>query len=177
MGVSLAVALCGIGLAYLIYYKQVISEEKIIAKIRVLYDAAQHKYYLDELYMKLFYTATVVMGTFLNKFDRLVVDGAVKGATGVVLKASSQAAAFDKKAIDGLVHAVGGATVASSKGTQRFDQGVIDGTVNGIGTFIKSTGRRLRSIQTGNLLNYALVAFIAEVVALFIALGIAWYTR
>ncbi len=176
MGVSLLVAVSGIGLAYLIYYKRVISEEKIIEKIKFVYEAAQNKYYLDELYMKVFYTVTVVFGQFANKFDRLVVDGAVKGATGAVLKASKEVSTFDKKAIDGLVNMVGGATVAQSSAAQRFDEGVIDGTVNGIGTFIKTTGRRMRSIQTGNLLNYALIAFIAEVIALFIALAIAWYT-
>jgi NADH-quinone oxidoreductase subunit L len=138
MGVSLAVALCGIGLAYLIYYKQVISEEKIIAKVRVLYDIIQNKYFFDEIYQKIF----------------------VKP----VLMLAGRASAFDQTVVDGAVNQVGWATVKGSEETARFDRTIVDGIVNGIGFLVKAVSERSRKAHTGYLQRYILVIFIGFIV-------------
>ena len=48
--VSTVVALAGIGLAYLMYYKRQVDPERVSATLRPLYNAAYRKYYFDEMY-------------------------------------------------------------------------------------------------------------------------------
>ena len=74
---------------------------------------------------------------------------------------------FDSKVIDGFVNGVSRITVSFSFGNGRFDLKIIDGMVNQVARVIGFFGAQLRTIQTGRVQSYILMA-LAAVVILFI---------
>ncbi|CCO08462.1 NADH-quinone oxidoreductase subunit L [Desulforamulus hydrothermalis] len=85
MVLSVVLAVAGIGLAYLLYYKD---EEKktarqLAVRFATLYRLSYNKYYVDELY--LWFTRRVVDAgaNLLYWFDIYVVDGIVNGLAGI----------------------------------------------------------------------------------------------
>ena len=82
MGVSVAVALLGWWLAYLLYYKRPEIPQKIADSLGVFYQAVVHKYYIDELYAALFVKPLVDGSTRIlwQDVDRNIIDAAVNDA-------------------------------------------------------------------------------------------------
>jgi NADH-quinone oxidoreductase subunit L len=84
----------GIFLAYTIYSAKWLSAERIGRMFKPFYQLFVHKYWLDELYEKIFVGKVLLKGFFavLQFFDVYVVDGAVNGiasgamATGRALR-------------------------------------------------------------------------------------------
>ncbi len=142
MLVSLAVAGSGIGFAYLVYRKKVITAESIGARFRPLYKLLYNKYYFDELYMAAIVNPTYKIAEILFRFDQVVIDGIVNGAARI--------------------------TLWWSWAKERFDTYVIDGAVNGAGYLSLAIGRALRKTQTGQIQTYALVVFIGAVILIFV---------
>jgi NADH-quinone oxidoreductase subunit L len=79
MGVSVAVALFGWWLAYLLYYKRPELPQKIADSLDGFYQAVVHKYYVDELYALLFVKPLVDGSTRIlwQGVDRNIIDAAV----------------------------------------------------------------------------------------------------
>jgi NADH-quinone oxidoreductase subunit L len=79
--ISLAVAILGILLAYVIYGAKWISAEAIGRVFKPVYVLLSRKYFLDELYENVIVKKVLVDGIFraFNLFDSKVVDGAVNG--------------------------------------------------------------------------------------------------
>jgi NADH:ubiquinone oxidoreductase subunit 5 (subunit L)/multisubunit Na+/H+ antiporter MnhA subunit len=138
---SLIVACCGIGLAYLMYYKRSISYEAMGARFKGLYTLLFNKYYFDELYMATIINPVYSLMEKMFRFDQIVIDGAVNGA--------------------------GKLTLWWSWAKERFDTYIVDGAVNGAGYLSMATGKLLRKTQTGQLQTYALVIFLGAVVLIF----------
>jgi NADH-quinone oxidoreductase subunit L len=85
--ISLILAGLGILLAYAIYSAKWLSAERIGKMFQPFYNLFSHKYWLDELYEKVFVGKVLVGGFFagLQGFDNYGVDGAVNGvASGAV---------------------------------------------------------------------------------------------
>jgi NADH-quinone oxidoreductase subunit L len=82
MGVSVALALLGWWLAYLLYYKRQDLPQKIADVLGGFYQAVAHKYYIDELYAVLFVKPLVDGSTRIlwQDVDRKIIDAAVNGA-------------------------------------------------------------------------------------------------
>jgi NADH-quinone oxidoreductase subunit L len=133
MIISIAVALIGILLAYLMYGKKVVPTDWFYRYVKPYYKVLINKYYIDN-----FYSLAVVRPGI--KFAN-IVDW------------------FDRRVIDGFVNLVGKITVIVSKGIHRFDLGVIDRFVNLTASGTYSSGKRLRLLQTGNISGYAIVMF------------------
>ncbi len=144
MGISLVVALSGIGLAYAIYVKNIIPAENIARAFKPIHTFLYNKWYFDELYMAAIINPTYWLMEVLYKFDQRVIDGAVNGAGKITLLAS-------------WLH-------------EMFDIYVVDGTVNGMGHISIFFGKHIRKIQTGQLQTYALFVFLGAVVFMFIRL-------
>jgi len=138
---SIAIAGLGILLSTLVYHWKKISAEAWGRRLKPIYTLFWNKYYFDELY-----GATVIAGTLL------------------ISKISSL---FDMKVIDGFVNAVARITTSFAFGNGRFDIKIIDGMVNLVARVIGFFGAQLRTIQTGRVQNYILMA-LAAVVILFI---------
>jgi NADH-quinone oxidoreductase subunit L len=137
MLIGTIVAVSGIFLAYLMYYKKSLSPEKIGQTFKPVYTLLYNKYYFDELYDAVLIRPVMKLGDFLWSFDARVVDG--------------------------LVNLVGWLTVVWADLKQLFDQYVVDGAVNGAGWVVRSTGGILRYLQTGRLQFYALFIVITIV--------------
>jgi NADH-quinone oxidoreductase subunit L len=130
MVISTIVAVSGVGLAYMMYYRKAVSPETIIAKFKPIHTVLYNKYYFDEIY-----DATVIRP--------------VLGLTRVMWW-------FDANIIDGLVNLTGWFTVKWADAKQLFDQYVVDGAVNGIGYACMAGAWLLKFIQSGSLQFYTL---------------------
>ena len=82
MGVSVAVALSGWWLAYLLYYKRQDLPQKIAHALGGFYQTVVHKYYIDELYAALFVRPLIEGSTRIlwQDVDRKIIDAAVNDA-------------------------------------------------------------------------------------------------
>ncbi len=92
MGVSVAVALSGWWLAYLLYVKRQDLPEKIANVFGGFYVAVVHKYYIDELYAALFVKPLVEGSTRIlwQGVDRGIIDAAVNDAGDGARQVSDQ---------------------------------------------------------------------------------------
>jgi NADH-quinone oxidoreductase subunit L len=79
MGVSVAIALLGWWLAYLLYHKRQDLPQKIADALGGFYQAVVHKYYIDELYAVFFVKPLVDGSTRIlwQGVDRKIIDAAV----------------------------------------------------------------------------------------------------
>ena len=151
--ISLAVAGIGIGLGFLFYVKDTSLPEIWAARLRPLYQASYHKYWVDEFY-----------GWAVT---RRVMDT----ARGVY--------AFDSKVLDGAVNGSAWLTRFSSRVTGLTDQYFVDGVVNAIAAFVmRLMSPLIRAAQTGFTQNYAFVMVLGLVAALGVIFGadiIGWF--
>jgi NADH-quinone oxidoreductase subunit L len=85
MGVSVVIALIGIGFAYLFYVKNPAIPKMLAERWKGLYKLVFNKYYVDELYEILFINSLKNLGTALWKgFDEFVIDGAINGTAYLI---------------------------------------------------------------------------------------------
>ncbi len=97
---SVAVALAGIGIAYIMYFKQNERPAKLAASISGIYTAAFHKFYIDEIYI------------FITK--------------GIIFQFISRPVAwFDRHIVDGTMNLIGNTTVAASVVIRRIQSGKV----------------------------------------------------
>jgi NADH-quinone oxidoreductase subunit L len=143
MLVATFVALSGIYLAYVIYYKGTISAERLKNRFSSIHKLLYNKYYFDELYNAIIIRPLFKLADFLFK-------------------------KFDLGVIDWLVNAAGNFTVFLSWFWELFDTYVVDGAVNGLGYVVRGTGAGIRRVQTGQLQNYAFIIFFGIVLIILL---------
>jgi NADH-quinone oxidoreductase subunit L len=82
MGISVAVALLGCWLAYLLYYAKPALPQKIADSLGGLYRTVVHKYYIDEIYAAVFVKPLIDGSTQIlwQDVDRKIIDAAVNNA-------------------------------------------------------------------------------------------------
>ena len=86
---SILVAVVGIGVAFVLYFKDSKKPAEIAQSMGVIYKAALHKFYLDEVWI--WFTTTVVFRCIcepIKWFDRHIVDGCMDGLAWTTQKAS-----------------------------------------------------------------------------------------
>jgi NADH-quinone oxidoreductase subunit L len=144
--IALVVAGAGIALGWLFYVKDTRLPEIWAARLRPLYQASYHKYWVDEFY-----------GWAITR---------------QIMDASRAIFAFDSKVIDGGVNGSAWLTRLFSRITGGTDKYVVDGLVNAIAAFvIRLMSPLFRAVQTGLAQNYALVMVLGlfAAVAMFFA--------
>jgi NADH-quinone oxidoreductase subunit L len=147
MVLSVAVALAGIAAAHAVYVKgRGEPARRFAEKFRGLYRIVAGKYFIDELYGRVFVGGVFALGRIADWFDRRVVDGLVDGTASLVRRVSRLAIAFDEGAVDGAVEGVGRAHLAASA--------------------------VLRRLQTGRIYNYALAVVLGVVLVITIAVAV-----
>ena len=129
MGLSVAIALLGIGLAYRNYVQHPDTATAWAARWPTLHRWLTNKYYVDEAY-----DATAVRGTM----------GSARGLW-----------TLDKFVIDGAVNGTGWLTIAFAWISHVLDKYVVDGVVNLVGWTFKEGSYVFRRVQTGLIQNYA----------------------
>ena len=142
MGLSLAVAACGIFLAFVTYYWKKISADRIAVSLHPLHRFLLNKWYFDELYNTVVVGGVLLLTRALRWFDERIIDGIVNGA-GLVTKLTSFV-------------------------SRKFDDYVIDGAVNGAAYVSGFAGLLFRKAQTGKVQTYVLFAVFSVLVFYFI---------
>ena len=133
MIISVVLALTGITLAYLFYFRKKLSAEKWATKLAPLYRLSFNKYYIDEIYdrwiIQPFLGACRSLATFdMDWYDKIVIDGF----------------AYTTRAI--------------SRMTRWIDDVIVDGfLVNGVGRIVLMFSALARLFQTGRLQNYLMM--------------------
>jgi len=130
MALSTVIAVSGILLAWVIYYKKAVSADKLAARFAIVHKVLYNKWYFDEIYQFILINPIMAVARFMWSFDAKVVDGAVNG-TGFL-------------------------TVLLSDAKMWFDKWIIDGAVNGSGWVVRQGGNLLKFVQTGAVQFYAL---------------------
>jgi NADH-quinone oxidoreductase subunit L len=138
MIISVMVGVLGWGLAWFMYTKRTDIPDRLAEKYKDLYELLLNKYWVDELYEFVFVRGTKALANILWGFDERVVDGAVNGASHLIIQSSEESG--------------------------RFDLQTIDGSVNGLSVVIRFGARAFRLLQTGFVQNYLL----AMVLGLFV---------
>ncbi|HKX12023.1 MAG TPA: NADH-quinone oxidoreductase subunit L [bacterium] len=141
MAFSVFVAAVSIYAAIVLYTKRQQIPARFVAKYPRLYNLVQNKYYVDEIYQKVFVNNLLRLNNFM--------------------------AGFDSKVIDGLVNLSATITKAFAKVTGFVDNFYVDGLVNLVSDTVIAAGGQLRKIQTGRIQNY-LYAAMAGVLVLMI---------
>ncbi len=141
---SFVVALAGIGVAYLYFWKGALAPLQNLASRNKLAATGKkilvNKYYFDWLY------ETVIVG---------FIKGPLARATNWV----------NQNVIDGVVNLVGKGTVGFGRAVHKYiDRAVVDGAVNGIGRTANEMGGALRVTQTGRIQQYTAVFFAASAI-------------
>ena len=147
MLISVAMALAGIGLGYLIYGRKplVAGQRDPLERMGIVWTVLRNKYYIDEIYH-----ATVIRGAI--------------GLANVCFR-------FDSGIVDGTVNLVGKLTERWAHVSGLFDTYVIDGIVNGVGRITSAVGQELRYIQTGRVQNYMIIV----VISVLLLIGVFLY--
>jgi NADH-quinone oxidoreductase subunit L len=79
MSVAIVIALSGWGLAHFLYSLNPATADRWAEKFIGMYRLLLNKYYVDELYDLIFVEPLKRLGTLLDWFDRVVLDGIVRG--------------------------------------------------------------------------------------------------
>jgi NADH-quinone oxidoreductase subunit L len=123
--VSLAVALAGIGLAYLFYVKRPDLPTALAEKTQGLHRLLLNKYWVDELYQAIFIDFGKAFCRFLWGVDARVVDGVVNGSSWLTMRLSVVSSWNDMKIVDGLVNAIADLIQGGSGTLRRLQTGAI----------------------------------------------------
>jgi NADH-quinone oxidoreductase subunit L len=145
MAASVAVAFAGIFLAWSFYKAHPEIPERLAGSWAGVHRVLLNKYYVDELYGKVFVRGVALGGgNALHAMDRYVVDGGdgeVRAGLGV-----NGAAWLTRNIVAGF--------------SNFFDRWFVDGAVNFTGAVLDNGSYVLRSVQNGLVQNYALAMLI-----------------
>ena len=134
MACSIAVAVLGIALAFVIYLKKTSWATAVAKSFPSFYRLSFNKFYFDEFYMAYIVKPFQAFGRVLFGFDETVVDGAVNGT--------------------------GHNTLFLSEIKNWIDKYIVDGAVNFMGTAVYFLNSITKRIQTGFVQNYLLIVFL-----------------
>ncbi|MFQ6127986.1 MAG: NADH-quinone oxidoreductase subunit L [Thermoplasmata archaeon] len=125
--ITLLVAIAGIFLAYLVYYKQRIPSDVFVSSGagRSLQKLLVHRYYLDAAYRGFGLHVGTGIAKASDWFDRYIIDGFVNGSAKLGLLMSKGTDDFDRRGVDGLVDGIADAITGSSNKARARQKGQI----------------------------------------------------
>ena len=141
MFLSVAIAGLGVFLAYTLFLKKQEIADRLAASYSGVHRLLQNKYYVDEIYGKIFVDGLAKSGgTALGQFDSQVIDGGVNGTAWMTRVGSTLSIWWDTWIVDGAVR-------ASAFG-------------------VKITSYPVRLLQTGLVQGYALMIVVGVLIFL-----------
>lgn len=144
MGLSLIVATFGILFSWMVYYKKKYSADGMAKKIRFLYSLSFNKYFFDENYNRFLYKPILKLSEKVAFLDWDL---------------------YDKYFINGFCRVTEWLSRLSGKlDYDGLDQWLVDG----FGRTTSGLGKKLKTIQTGQLQNYVLFALAGVVIILIV---------
>ena len=142
-GASLVIASCGIGAAIGFYSRwRLWDAHRARQRVDPLHRFLLNKWYFDELYHVALVQPILSLARGVAEFDRLVVDGIVNAAAGVMVLLSKFEGFFDNFAVDGLVNGFAGAVYALGDWSRGIQTGRLRGylTMLAFGVIILAVG-------------------------------------
>jgi NADH-quinone oxidoreductase subunit L len=147
MAAAAAVAVAAIAAAHAVYVKgRGEPARRLAERAPALYRVVSGKYFIDELYGRVFVGGVLGLGRIADWIDRRAIDGLVDGAARLARGVSRRAILFA--------------------------EGAVDGAVNGVGRVHLAASSVLRRLQTGRLYNYALAVVLGVVLVITIAVAV-----
>ena len=131
MILSILIALTGIGLAFLMYFKKNISPNKFASRIPMLYKLSLNKFFVDEIYQRYLINPSIVLSKYIafvdwDLYDKYIVNGLAK-----ITERFSRVVGI------------------------RWDYNLLDQKiVDGVGKSANFIGSGLKYVQTGKVQNY-----------------------
>jgi NADH-quinone oxidoreductase subunit L len=152
MAASVAIALAGIAVAWNFYQRHPEIPQRLATSMAGLHRLLLNKYYVDELYGKVFVRGLALGGgTTLHAMDRYVVDGGdgeVRAGLGV-----NGVAWLTRNVVAGV--------------SNFFDRWFVDGAVNLTAGILDNLSYVFRSVQNGLVQSYALAMLIGVFFLIF----------
>jgi NADH-quinone oxidoreductase subunit L len=175
MLLSAVLAVGGLFLGWLIYGRKPLAKgqpDPLVKALGPVHTVLKNKYYFDELYQATVVRGSIGLANLFFKFDnKWVLDPIVNGVGRLGTALADGLFRFvDMPIIDGTVNLIGKAGAALSAAWDWIDLHIVDGFVNLTGRLTEMLGRVLRTIQTGRVQQYALIAATAVVVLLAVYL-------
>lgn len=125
MTCSIVSAVCGIGLAYLMYLKNPSWAKAVGDRFKPLYNLSYNKFWFDEIYTAVIIRPFQSIAQALFRLDQQLIDGAVNGAGSVTLKGSAIKNWIDKYIVDGIVNFFGYLSQFISAVLRLFQTGIV----------------------------------------------------
>jgi NADH-quinone oxidoreductase subunit L len=171
-GISVAVALAGLGLAALIYYRKPLAAgqpDPLSRWLGPIWVLLRNKYFMDQIY------GLVVEQKPLPKGSPLAGTAqSVRVQPGLLMMFVAWFAdvcfAFDRWVVDGTVNLAGSLGRAFGSISAWIDRVFVDGLVNQVALFANDVAAGLKLIQTGRVQNYLLIAVAGATIFAFIFL-------
>ena len=125
MMIATGIALFGWALAHYLYSMNITAPDRWAAKAQGVYTTLLHKYYVDELYDLLFVEPIKKLGQLLDWFDRVVVDGIVRGVAHIAELGAAGSTWVEKHLIYGGVNVVGYGNHLLAKQWRQLQSGMV----------------------------------------------------
>jgi len=125
MMIASGIALFGWALAHYLYSMNPTAPARWAAKAQVVYKTLLNKYYVDELYDFLFVEPTKKLGLLLDWFDRIVVDGIVRGVGQMAELGAAGSTWAEKHVIYGVINIVGYGNHLMAKQWRQLQSGMV----------------------------------------------------
>jgi NADH-quinone oxidoreductase subunit L len=125
MMIASGIALFGWALAHYLYSMNPTAPDRWAAKAQVVYKTLLNKYYVDELYDLLFVEPTKKLGLLLDWFDRVVVDGIVRGVGQMAELGAAGSTWAEKHVIYGVINIVGYGNHLMAKQWRQLQSGMV----------------------------------------------------
>jgi NADH-quinone oxidoreductase subunit L len=148
MAIATVIALLGWALAHYLYAVRPEAAPELAGRFPAVYRTLLHKYYVDELYDRVFVEPTKQLGRVWDWFDRTVIDG--------------------------IVRAVGQGTESGAAGSTWIEKYVIYAGLNVIGYGNHLMARSWRRLQSGMVHHYA--AIIIAGLFILVHVVLLWWT-
>lgn len=144
---SFAVALGGLGLGYLMYWRKPLAageEDPLVKILGGAYPVLKNKYYVDELYVRVFIKPS-------QAFSSVVVSRFIDG-----------------QIIDGFLHLIARVFIWIGDFLKLLNTWLIDGVGDGIPEYVAKFGAWFRRVQTGRVQQYLLLVAIAALLIVLV---------
>jgi NADH-quinone oxidoreductase subunit L len=125
MMIASGIALFGWALAHYLYSMNPTAPDRWAARAQLAYKTILNKYYVDELYDLLFVEPTKKLGLALDWFDRVVVDGIVRGVAHMAELGAAGSTWVEKHVIYGGVNIVGYGNHLLAKQWRQLQSGMV----------------------------------------------------
>ena len=125
MMIATGIALFGWALAHYLYSMNTTAPDRWAAKARGVYTMLLNKYYVDELYDLLFVEFTKKVGRSFDWFDRVVIDGIVRGVAQMAELGAEGSTWVEKHVIYGGVNIVGYGNHLLAKQWRQIQSGMV----------------------------------------------------